>query len=260
LAGWLFVAAVSVAMCGSARCEEAKKDAGPRKLRVAVVGAHPDDPESCAGGLITMLTRAGHEVFVGYMVCYREGRQYFGKPEVEVRHREADAACKIMNATPKFFPYSAGNLVADRATVAALAGWLKEVKPDIVLTHWPFDTHPDHHATCSLVWQCYNNQGRQGGWNLYLFEAATGVQTLAYNPQWYLDIGAVREVKRQACFCHKSQEPDTPGGFWRLHHERMHRERGAECGVQSAEAYALIEARTGCALLPVPFVAAKNKP
>jgi hypothetical protein len=48
---------------------------------------------------------------------------------------------------------------------------------------------------------------------------------------------------------HKSQEPEA---IWAAH-ERMHRRRGAECGVEFAEAYRLVEAKGGCPLLPVPF-------
>ena len=60
-----------------------------------------------------------------------------------------------------------------------MSAWLDEVKPDIVVTHWPLDTHPNHHVVSSLVWQCYK---RQGGWNLYFFEVMTDQQTLAFGP------------------------------------------------------------------------------
>ena len=49
---------------------------------------------------------------------------------------------------------------------------------------------------------------------------------------------------------HKSQEPEA---IWAAH-ERMHRRRGAECGVEFAEAYRLVEAKDGCPLLPVVFL------
>ena len=121
------------------------------------------------------------------------------------------------------------------------------VKPDIVVTHWPLDTHPNHHVVSSLVWQCYTHQG---GWNLYFFEVMTGQQTLGFEPDLYLDIAGVRELKRQALLEHKSQEPEA---IWTAH-ERMHRQRGAECGREYAEAYRLVEAKKGCPLLPVRFV------
>jgi LmbE family N-acetylglucosaminyl deacetylase len=248
---WLLAAILGAAACQSACGQESAKDPRPRKLRVVVMGAHCDDPESGAGGLIISLTRAGHEVIVAYTVCFRDGRRCFGRPEAEVRRREAEAACKIMGATPKFFPYAAEKLVADEATVKAVAAWLDGVKPDIVVTHWPLDTHPNHHVTSSLVWQCYHHQG---GWNLYFFEVETGLQSLGFRPDLYLDVGAVRAAKEQACFCHKSQDPIV---FWRIH-EQMHRDRGRECGVQYAEAYMLVEPKPNCPLLPVEFLSKQH--
>jgi hypothetical protein len=47
----------------------------------------------------------------------------------------------------------------------------------------------------------------------------------------------------------KSQDPDE---IWAVY-ERMHRRRGAECGLASAEAYQLVEAKEGCPRLPVEF-------
>ena len=38
----------------------------------------------------------------------------------------------------------------------------------------------------------------------------------------------------------------------------MHRRRGAECGVEFAEAYSLVEAKAGCPLLPVTFLGRKS--
>jgi LmbE family N-acetylglucosaminyl deacetylase len=77
------------------------------------------------------------------------------------------------------------------------------------------------------------------------------VQTLVFHPDLYLDIGTTLATKQQACFCHKSQDPQ---GYWWPMHEKMHRDRGAECGVEYAEAYLLVEPKPGCALLPVQFL------
>jgi LmbE family N-acetylglucosaminyl deacetylase len=222
-----------------------------KKLRVVVFGGHPDDPESGAGGLIATLTGQGHEVIAAYGTAYRGDRRFFGRPEAEVRREEATAACKVLGAWPKFFPFAHEKLIADEATLRAVSTWLDEVKPDIVVTHWPLDTHPNHHVVSSLVWQCYR---RQGGWNLYFFEVMTGQQTVAFKPDLYLDIEPVREVKRRALDQHQSQEPEA---VWAAH-ERMHRTRGSECGATFAEAYTLVEAKPGSSLLPVQLLARKR--
>jgi N-acetylglucosamine malate deacetylase 1 len=217
-----------------------------KKLKVVVFGGHPDDPESSAGGLIATLTGLGHEVILAYGTAFRGDRQYFGRPEAEVRRTEASAACKVLGAAPKFFPYAHEKLVADEATLHVVTTWLAEVKPDIVVTHWPLDTHPNHHAVSSLTWQCYL---RKGGWNLYFFEMKTDQQTISFKPELYLDIKLVRDLKRRSLDEHRSQDPAE---IWSVH-ERMHRRRGAECGTEFAEAYSLVEAKQGCPLLPVIF-------
>lgn len=230
----------------------ADDDQPARRFRVVVFGGHPDDPESGAGGLIATLTKQGHEVICAYGTTFRGDRKFFGRPESEVRQAEATAACKVLGARPKFFPYAHERLVADEATMKAVSSWLTEVRPDIVVTHWPLDTHPNHHVVSSLVWRCYQ---RQGGWNLYFFEVMTDQQTIGFAPDLFLDIAAVRDVKERSLQEHRSQGPEDI----RRVHDQMHRRRGTECGVEFAEAYSLVEAKPGRSLLPVSFLAGSGK-
>ena len=72
--------------------------------------------------------------------------------------------------------------------------------------------------------------------------------------RFYLDIAPDRDVKKKSLDEHKSQGPEE---IWQVH-ERMHRRRGAQCGVEFAEAYKLVEAKEGCPLLPVSFLPRKG--
>lgn len=248
LAALPLLVACLVVFFGSGRAQQRPREP-QRKLRVVVFGAHPDDPETGAGGLIALLTRAGHEVIVAYATCFRGGRSIGDEPEALVRRREAAAACKILGASPKFFPYAHEDLRhSTPQMLETVSAWLTEVQPDIVVTHWPLDSHWNHLVTSSLVWRCYR---RQGGWNLYFFEVMADQQTQVFHPHLYLDIESVRSVKKQACESHQSQHPEQ---FWPVH-EEMHRRRGLECGVRYAEAYRLVEAKPGSFHLPVRFLA-----
>jgi LmbE family N-acetylglucosaminyl deacetylase len=249
ISAWLLVLLPAVVMATEGPPPDGPGSAA-KKLRVVVFGGHPDDPESGAGGLVATLTRQGHEVVLAYGTAFRGDRRFFGRPEGEVRRQEAAAACRVLGATPKFFPYAHEQLVADAPTLRAISAWLEEVRPDVVVTHWPLDTHPNHHVVSSLVWQCYR---RKGGWSLYFFEVMTDQQSIAFRPELYLDIGPVRDVKRRALDQHRSQEPES---IWEAH-ERMHHRRGAECGVEAAEGYTLVEAKERCPLLPVDFLRRK---
>jgi len=244
---WLIALAPSLILANPAAPEPASE----KRLRVVVFGAHPDDPESGCGGLVALLTKAGHEVTLAYATCFRGERKIGDEAEAVIRRREATAACQVLGAKPYFFDYAHEKLQADAATLNTVSAWLKKVQPDIVVTHWPLDTHPNHHVTSSLVWQCYL---RDSTWNLYFFEVMTDQQSQGFRPDLYLDIEAVHGLKRRALDCHQSQKPD---GIWDVH-DAMHKRRGGECGVQRAEAYILGGFRKGRPLLPVTFRARKG--
>jgi LmbE family N-acetylglucosaminyl deacetylase len=228
-----------------------RKPLEKKKLRVVVFGAHPDDPESGCGGLMALLRKDGHEVAAAYATCFRGDRKIGKEPEADVRRREAADACKILGATPHFFDYAHESLAADRATLEAVSAWLKKVRPDVVVTHWPVDTHLNHHVTSSLVWQCYLQDSE---WGLYFFEVMTDRQSLGFRPDLYLDVESVRDLKRKALACHTSQNPDS---IWEVH-DVMHRSRGAEAGVTYAEAYLRAESTKPRPKLPLPFLARKK--
>ena len=82
----------------------------------------------------------------------------------------------------------------------------------------------------------------------------TDQQTIGFTPDLYLDSAPVRDLKRQSLEQHGSQDPEE---IWKVH-EQMHRRRGAECGVDHAEAYKLVEAKAGCSRLPVDFLQRKE--
>jgi LmbE family N-acetylglucosaminyl deacetylase len=228
-----------------------QRPAEAKKLRVVVVGAHPDDPESGCGGLIALLTQQGHVVTVGYLTCFRGDRKVGKEPEAVVRKREATAACQALGAKAHFFDYAHEKLQADETTVEAVGVWLKKVQPDVVVTHWPLDSHPNHHVTSSVVWQCYLRDGR---WGLYFFEVMTDRQSLNFRPELYRDIASVRDLKRRALDCHRSQNPDA---IWEAH-DAMHRRRGAEAGVMVAEAYIRAEGAGARPKMPLSLLSRKK--
>jgi LmbE family N-acetylglucosaminyl deacetylase len=219
-----------------------------RKLRIVVFSAHPADAESGVGGLAATLVKDGHDVIFAVASAFRGQRKVDGKPEVGIRTTEEATATKLLGVQSKIFPYDHDLLVSDLETQKVVRGWLDEVKPDIVITHWPIDTHENHAAVFGLVWRCYKQA--RGGWNLYFYEIETGAETLAFQPQLYLDISAVRDLKSQVIDIYKSQ---GPAKIWR-YNEAMQQTRGAECGVRDAEAYFLVEAKPGLPLLPVKFL------
>ena len=87
---------------GLALFAQAGRSAGP-PLKVVCVGGHPDDPESGCGGTLARYSESGHRVTIVYLTRGEHGIP--GKSYDEagaIRTREAEAACKILGATPVF--------------------------------------------------------------------------------------------------------------------------------------------------------------
>ena len=217
------------------------------RLKVVVFAAHPGDAAAGCGGLIASLVAAGHDVTVAYASTHRGDRQIGDELEEDVRQREAQATCKALGAEAKFFGFSHEELEANEMALEAVSNWLLKTRPDVIVTHWPLDTHRNHHVVSSLVWQCYR---LESGWSLYFFETMTGRHTVDFAPNLYLDVASVRDTKRKALECNKSQKP---GQIWRFHDDLQSR-RGREAGVKYAEAYYLVTPKVGAAELPVPFI------
>ena len=69
------------------------------RKKILVIGAHPDDPETAAGGTMCLLSDAGHEVVSVYLTRGEAGIP--GKTHAEaaaIRVKEAEAACKVTGA------------------------------------------------------------------------------------------------------------------------------------------------------------------
>lgn len=209
----------------------ASGSAPARKLKVVVVGGHPDDPESGCGGTIARYTDLGHAVAIIYLTRGEAGID--GKTHAEaaaIRSAEVLKACEILKARPVFAGQIDGSTEISPARYAEFRKILEAEKPDIVLTHWPVDTHRDHRAASLLVYDAWLRSKPR--FVLYYFEVMTGEQTQQFSPSLYVDIAATEGRKRAACFAHVSQNPDE----WYAHHDQMNRFRGLECGCKFAEA------------------------
>jgi len=202
------------------------------KLKVLVAGGHPDDPESGCGGTMARYADAGHDVVALYLTRGEAGIDGTSHEDAaRIRTAESERACRILGARPLFFGQIDGDSHVDRDAYAAMRALLEREKPDVIFTHWPVDTHPDHRAVSLLVYDAWMRMGRKVP--LAYFEVLTGEQTEVFRPTDYVDISAVARRKHDACFAHASQKPEE----WYPWHERMGRFRGMEHGCEAAEAF-----------------------
>lgn len=202
------------------------------KLKVLVAGGHPDDPESGCGGTIARYASAGHDVITLYLTRGEAGIEGTSHDDAaRIRTAEAERASAILGARPRFFGQIDGDTHVDKAAYATMRELLERERPDVILTHWPIDTHPDHRAVSLLVYDAWLRTGKTAA--LGYFEVLTGDQTQVFDPTDYVDITAVAQKKRDAVMAHVSQKPVE----WYPAHERMSRFRGMEHQCEHAEAF-----------------------
>jgi LmbE family N-acetylglucosaminyl deacetylase len=207
--------------------------ANAQKLRIVCVGGHPGDPEFGCGGTMAKYSDAGHQVTFLYLTRGEASDPKKTYAEMaELRTKEAETACKILNATPKFAGQVDGNTVLNKEQNEKVAKLLLAEKPDILFTQWPVDGHPDHQVTGLLALTAWVRSGR--AFHLYFYEVNTGVETMGFTPTDYVDITALRDRKKEAMFAHKTQDPvNTYNDYFKPLEEF----RGLEAGVKAAEAF-----------------------
>src|SRR6185437_8142773 len=224
--------AVPAAAIAAPAQADAVPGSGQEKLKVIVAGGHPGDPEYGCGGTVARYTQAGHAVALLYLNRGEGGVP--GKTPQEaasIRTAEAKKACELLGATPIFAGQIDGQAIVDKAHYDSFARIIESEKPDVMLTQWPIDGHPDHRATSMLCYEAWLRMGKSFGF--YYYEVSDGEDTLMFSPREYVDISVVEGRKRAACYAHASQSPDH---FYALQ-DQVARFRGVESGVGAAEAF-----------------------
>jgi LmbE family N-acetylglucosaminyl deacetylase len=109
------------------------------KLTVLAIGAHADPfdmPYQC-GGTLAKLAKAGNKV-----ICVSS---------CDENQEEATKVAKALGCETRFLDFEEGEIKNDNPSVHKIVELIREVKPDIVITHQPTDYNPDHRELSAAV-------------------------------------------------------------------------------------------------------------
>jgi LmbE family N-acetylglucosaminyl deacetylase len=122
------------------------------KLRLLIIGAHPDDADFHAGGLAAYYCAAGHVVKMVSVTNGDAGHHEISGPALAARRKaEAQASAAIIGATYDVLDNHDGALLPTLENRHQVIRLIRAFQPDLVLTHRPNDYHPDHRYTSQLV-------------------------------------------------------------------------------------------------------------
>ncbi len=217
-------------LAGTAAVSAIAQDSAPtmRKFKIVVTGGHPGDPEYGCGGTVARLTSLGHDVVLLYL---NDGAW---ETSAAIRMAEARKACDILKARPAYAGQANGHAIVDNAHYESFQKIIAEEKPDAVFNQWFIDNHPDHRAIANLTYEAWNRLKRR--FAMYYYEVSDGEDTMQFNaPTHYVDITAVADTKKAACYAHASQNPDFFFGV----QDTVAAFRGLSIGSKRAEAFLL---------------------
>jgi LmbE family N-acetylglucosaminyl deacetylase len=226
---------------------------------VLALMAHPDDIEIlCAGTIVRLQREAGCRVALATMTSGDCGSMDHAQDEIaRIRYNEAKRAADLIGADY----YNAGSqdmfVMYDTPTLRRVLEILRQVNPDIVVTHSPVDYHVDHEMTSRLVRTACFGKGIPNMMSQALepAKASPGVPHLFYAdpvegkdwfgdsiaPHFTVDITSAMETKEQMLCCHESQRD-----WLRAHHnmdqyvismKEWSSVRGETIGVQYGEGF-----------------------
>lgn len=191
--------------------------------RALVVSPHPDDAEFGCGGTVARLVQAGKEVF--YLVATngnKGGRDTDMTSDylVNTRQDEQRRAAEVLGVSEVvFLDFGDGELEDDHAFRRQLVYHIRRLKPDIVFTTDPFRTsfyiHRDHRITGLVTLDAVFPYARDLlHYPEHIAEGLDGhnVNEIFFwgseNPDTFIDIGAVADLKIKSLLAHTSQVQD----------------------------------------------------
>ncbi len=125
---------------------------GDNKVRIIMIGAHPDDCDDDGGGTAALFAQMGYAVKFVSVTNGDAGHQLIGGAELaKRRYAEAQEAGKRLGVTYDVLDNHDGQLLPTLEVRLQLIKKIREWNADIVIAPRPNDYHPDHRYTGVLV-------------------------------------------------------------------------------------------------------------
>lgn len=217
------------------------------QMDILAFGAHPDDVELFAGGTLAKMAALGYSTGVVDMTRGELGTR--GTPAR--RKKEADKAAGILGLRIREnLGLKDGHVTVTPEARLKVIRILRKYRPQIVLTHYWDDNHPDHVHTSQLVAEAAHHSGLA---KIKTAQARYRPPVLLYfklprqlTPSFVVDVSDYIEQRRAAIGAYGSQlfDPSSQEPMTRLsqpdflfHVESVHSYYGSLIGTRAGEAF-----------------------
>ena len=146
---FLTIAIISSFMLAAA---PATVDADDEPLHIICFGAHPDDAEYKSGGVAAMWAKLGHKVKLVSVTNGDIGHwKTSGGALAKRRTAESAEVAKRLGVVSEVLDIHDGELIPSLENRRKITRLIREWNADIVISHRPWDYHPDHRYVGVLV-------------------------------------------------------------------------------------------------------------
>ncbi len=225
--------------------------------RVLVVAAHPDDEVLGCGGTIARHADAGDQVQVlivaeGATSRLQKRDRLQADEELSTLAQSAQMAGSILGAAGVELLDLPDNRLdsLDRLDlIKRIEKRIEQHQPQVVYVHHAGDVNVDHRFLHeAVVTACRPTPGHSVK-RLLSFEVASSTEwqppgsASVFQPNWFVDISAQWQRKRKALVAYASEMRPWPHARSLEAMEHLARLRGAQVGVEAAEAFCLLRER-----------------
>ncbi|MXQ52572.1 bacillithiol biosynthesis deacetylase BshB1 [Shimazuella alba] len=128
------------------------------KIDILAFGAHPDDVELGAGGILAKHARAGFKT----AICDLTYAELSSNGTVENRQIEAERAGEALGLTSRYcLGFPDRGLIGTKEQLLMITQIIRQLKPKIIFSPYFKDRHPDHVACNQLVKEAVFDAGIQ---------------------------------------------------------------------------------------------------
>ena len=222
--------------------------------KILVVAAHPDDEVLGCGGAIAHHADSGDQVHILIVAEGSTSRldrrdRLQVSSELAVLSNAARKAASILGASGvEFLDFPDNRLDSfDRLDlIKAIEKCFSRYKPDCVYVHHAGDLNVDHRRLHEAVVTACRPTPNHTVKRLLSYEVASSTEwqpsgsAPVFHPNWFVDISNQWERKQEALALYASEMRSWPHARSIAAIEHMVRWRGAQVGVEAAEAFCLL--------------------
>jgi LmbE family N-acetylglucosaminyl deacetylase len=207
-------------------------------MKILAIGAHADDCEIAMGGTLANFVKQKYKVKIVIM-SQSASINYDGKMlrSAQQTQEEEKNALKILGISDyTFLNFPNKDVPYNSISVETLNRIIDDFNPNLIFTHWIFDTHQSHRNTGLAVVSAARNYN-----NILFFEPfpPSGRSYLPFKTQFYSDITDTIEQKLNSLKKHKSQYIKY-GDEWIEATKARAKLRGFECQKKYAECFEIL--------------------